>query len=722
LAQFQSGTGLTMTGDLVGTLRYMSPEQALAKRAGLDHRTDIYSLGVTLYELLTLEPAFAGTDRAELLRQIAFEEPPPPRRVNAAVPAELETIVLKAMAKDADERYATAQELADDLGRFLKDEPIRARRPTVVQRLRKWARRHRPVVWSAAVALVIVLTVVAASVGWTAHDVAERRTRAEQEARDRAEQDIEALVKEVIWLLDQGKADEALATARRADSRASGSNVSQVRRAQVARLLKDADMVSELEKIRLNEGEHTDAPHGRYAAAFEKYGIPVLALTVEEAATRVKASPIRDRLIVGLDDWTGAVHPEAWRYPAAPGARRNLQVPTAIAQLADADTRRHEMRAAWLKQDWAALERLAKDPALLDQPVATLVLLARMLDARNAEAALDLLRKAQRRHPDDLSVNADLAALLMFPRPHGFDEVIACLRAALARRPQSTSLRLSLGTAQQMKGNVAEAEAEYRAVIDLQPTLVQAHYNLGRLLKRQGELAEAEVQFLTAVQCRGGGAARSDLAETLAMQGKWRRAAVAFARSLDLCPDEVAHGDWYQYAALLLHLGDVQGYRHACREMLRLDGDTEIDFVAEQNAKTCALAPDAVADFQRVVALADLAVKRRGNDRWFLFARGLVAYRAGHFDRAVAWLKRVAPRPQGDSLDAGAFAVLALAHDRLCHGEDARAALAKAQAILAHKTPRPEKGQHFGGNWHDWLRSQILCREAEQRLGQQAAR
>src|SRR5439155_15866542 len=111
-------------GDLVGTLRYMSPEQALARPAGLDHRTDVYSLGATLYELLTLRPAFPGRDRQELLRQIAFDEPPPPRRVNTAVPADLETIVLRAMAKLPEERFASAQELADDLRRFLEDRPV----------------------------------------------------------------------------------------------------------------------------------------------------------------------------------------------------------------------------------------------------------------------------------------------------------------------------------------------------------------------------------------------------------------------------------------------------------------------------------------------------------------------------------------------------------------------------------------------------------------------
>jgi eukaryotic-like serine/threonine-protein kinase len=169
LAHMHSQAGLTMTGDLVGTLRYMSPEQALAKRVPIDHRTDIYSLGATLYELLTLEPVFPGRDRQELLRQIAFEEPQPPRRLNRAIPAELETIVLKAMEKNPGDRYATAQELADDLDRFLKDEPIRARRPSPAQRLTKWIRRHKPLVRAFA-ATVLVVIVAAAVVVWREMD------------------------------------------------------------------------------------------------------------------------------------------------------------------------------------------------------------------------------------------------------------------------------------------------------------------------------------------------------------------------------------------------------------------------------------------------------------------------------------------------------------------------------------------------------------------------
>ena len=108
LARFPSDLSLTHTGDLVGTLRYMSPEQVLARRGVVDQRTDIYALGATLYELLTLRPAFDGRDHQELLRQIALDEPVRPRRLNPAVHRDLETIVLKAMAKEPSCRYPTA--------------------------------------------------------------------------------------------------------------------------------------------------------------------------------------------------------------------------------------------------------------------------------------------------------------------------------------------------------------------------------------------------------------------------------------------------------------------------------------------------------------------------------------------------------------------------------------------------------------------------------------
>lgn len=165
LALVESDPGLTMTGDILGTLRYMSPEQALAKRVMVDHRTDIYSLGVTLYELLTLQPAYPGRDRQELLRKIAFEDPKRPSKINRAVPPDLETIVLKATVKNPAERYATAQELADDLRRYLDDKPIKARRPSIAQLAIKWSRRHRGIVTTAAVVVTFML-VLGAGLLW----------------------------------------------------------------------------------------------------------------------------------------------------------------------------------------------------------------------------------------------------------------------------------------------------------------------------------------------------------------------------------------------------------------------------------------------------------------------------------------------------------------------------------------------------------------------------
>jgi serine/threonine protein kinase len=115
LARLRGSSDLTLSGDLVGAVRYMSPDQALGRHALVDQRTDGYSLGITLNELLTLEPAFDGADRVALLHQVAFEEPKPLRQANRAIPADLETIVLKAIAKNREERYHTARDFADDL-------------------------------------------------------------------------------------------------------------------------------------------------------------------------------------------------------------------------------------------------------------------------------------------------------------------------------------------------------------------------------------------------------------------------------------------------------------------------------------------------------------------------------------------------------------------------------------------------------------------------------
>jgi serine/threonine protein kinase len=171
LAMTQTDAGLTMTGDLLGTLRYMSPEQAAGKRMPLDHRTDVYSLGITLYELLAGRPAFDTSDRAELLRAITETDPPPLRKYAPAIPVDLETIVHKAIEKDAADRYSMAKDLADDLQAYLDDRSIVARRTSFSGRARKWLRRHSALAATAAAVLILAVAGLATStflVGWQA--------------------------------------------------------------------------------------------------------------------------------------------------------------------------------------------------------------------------------------------------------------------------------------------------------------------------------------------------------------------------------------------------------------------------------------------------------------------------------------------------------------------------------------------------------------------------
>jgi tetratricopeptide (TPR) repeat protein len=175
LAKVQDSDQLTETGDIVGTLRYMAPERFEGKSLP---QSDIYSLGLTLYEMLTLEAPVREIDRAGLIHKIMHEPIAPPRQLDDRIPRDLETIVLKAIARDPADRYSSADELAADLERFLNDEPIRARPLGATERLWRWARRN-PGIASLTATVLLLLTTLALGSTFAAVRISAARTLAE---------------------------------------------------------------------------------------------------------------------------------------------------------------------------------------------------------------------------------------------------------------------------------------------------------------------------------------------------------------------------------------------------------------------------------------------------------------------------------------------------------------------------------------------------------------
>jgi serine/threonine protein kinase/WD40 repeat protein len=182
LAKTEESEDLTNSGELIGTLRYMPPERFEGKG---DARGDIYALGVTLYEMLTLTPPFKGGDRVSLMAQIASDTLVPPSQRAPHLPRDLETIVLKAMAREPAARYTTPRDLADDLRRFLENRPIKARRSSTAENLRRWCRRN-PAVASLMVTVSILLLCLTVGSMLTA-------IRLKQKEEDRTEKLYEAL-------------------------------------------------------------------------------------------------------------------------------------------------------------------------------------------------------------------------------------------------------------------------------------------------------------------------------------------------------------------------------------------------------------------------------------------------------------------------------------------------------------------------------------------------
>jgi serine/threonine protein kinase/Flp pilus assembly protein TadD len=570
LAQVQSDARLTMTGDLVGTLRYMSPEQVLAKRAVIDHRTDVYSLGATLYEVLTLQPAFAGNDREELMRQIAFEEPRAPRRVNRAIPAELETIVLKALEKNPRERYATAQDLANDLERWLKDEPIRARRPSLVQRTRKWSRRHKPVAIGLAAALAAAVVLAAVLGFWYQRRLAD------------TEQGVTAALAEADTLVTEGDKqiehpDRWHATAQmalKAQEKAEGFLAAGVatdelaarvrqRRAAVDAAMTDSQLLVELERVRLevtvlkSNGDFDFARAApRYATLLAQYGVDIAA--PQAAAARVRESRLQEGLLTALTCW--------WRCSPDVEERKGvLRVYQLALPPGSAWARLH---AGQKREDIA---RLVNDPAFQALPPAALIVWAGQLQRMKEKAMVEkVLRAARERRQGDFWLNFELGLFLLNEEPPRAEEAVCYLTAALALRSDSPGVHVDLGRALRAKGDSQGAIARFKQAVEIDPSYAAAHEWLGVVLADVKDYEGAGREYREAMRINPESAtAHLSLGMLLADTKDPTGAVREYQKAIRMDPKNArAHTS---LGNTLFKHNDLDGAAHAFRDALSVD-------------------------------------------------------------------------------------------------------------------------------------------------------
>jgi tetratricopeptide (TPR) repeat protein len=561
-------TLLTEFGAVIGTLEYMSPEQAELGALDIDTRSDIYSLGVLLYELLTGSTPLESSELrqaaySEILRRIREEEPAKPstrlselknslssiaalRRTEPAtltklVRGELDWIVMKALEKDRSRRYETASGFARDIERYLRDEPVQAGPPSAWYRFRKFARRNRAAL-AVAAATLFVIALAGGGAGWVFRDRAARQAR---EAND-----LELAVQRGEMLQRDGKRPEAQAALEQAERLASRAPADPSREARLANLkerlaaeARDQGFIASFEDIRLRVQTQfdNDATAFSTAAAFpaireslRRYGIEMGATAPEEVAARVQGRPeaVRRELIAALVECSHFVTREETR-------TRQWLLDTLAA--ADDDSWRVRVRQAYLDRDYKVVEQLAREAEMDRQPTSFLIFVARGLPGQMSVTRLQLFRRIQRAHPGDLWANNSLAFELANNGQPG--EAVRYYTAALALRPNNPGIYFTCSNALRDAGEIDAAIAHLRAAIHLQNDFAAAHCNLGSALTKKGQLDEAIAELREAIRLKKDfPVAHFNLGVALRDKGQLNEAIAAYREAIRLKKDfAVAH-------------------------------------------------------------------------------------------------------------------------------------------------------------------------------------
>jgi serine/threonine protein kinase/tetratricopeptide (TPR) repeat protein len=558
-------TLMTGFGALVGTPEYMSPEQANLNNLDIDTRSDVYSLGVLLYELLTgttpVDKKSLGKAAVlEILRIVREVEAPrpsaklstidtlpsvaanrgtEPARLSRLMKGELDWLVLRALEKDRTRRYETANALARDIQRYLADEVVEARPPSPGYRLRKFVRRHPLELALAGMAAVLLAGGVA--VGWWQHEQSsarrqtdlrrqledEKRLAADGARLGRNAEAVAALLGQCEEALKAGelaRAAVALEAARKRSDEGGAENDA----GRIGRLDADLALVRELDRIDqfswvMAHGRFPDpaAVATRTREALARFGADPEAELADDAAARVSASVVLERIVSVLD-----------RELSERGTARTH----ALLRHVDSDPYRDAFRDAVLARDRQKVVELAARAQALEQPAGFVAFLG-YCPLIAVERRRELLRAALSRWPGNL----DLLMGLAHTSPDGeggLNEQVRWYQAAVAAAPANYVTHYNLGNALADKGQADEAIACYKKAVALDPKLPHAHLNLGSLLcdaKGDYDGAIACYQKALAIVPRDA-LAQTDLGVALFRKGQVDEAIACIRKAIDFDP------------------------------------------------------------------------------------------------------------------------------------------------------------------------------------------
>ncbi|MAD79765.1 MAG: hypothetical protein CMJ50_02815 [Planctomycetaceae bacterium] len=510
-------TMFTQLGQIVGTLEYMSPEQAKLNQLDIDTRSDIYSLGVLLYELLTGTTPFdrqrlrsAAFD--EMMRIIREEEPPKPstrlstidtlasvavnrgvepKKLSTQVRGDLDWIVMKALEKDRTRRYETTSSFAEDIRRYLNEEPVQACPPSASYRFRMFARRNKAALTTAS---VIAFVLVAGIIGTTWQAIrAQRALRVKRETREQVDAAREREDRQRLQINRDLSYALAEVAAQREQMRTSLGNASSSRVREAAQRaialakndLADPELVGRVQQLqgqleqdaadqrlvgRISESRLVHEGAGNfdwseslpeYSVLFQDYGVDPQVTRPEQAADRIRSRPadVRSAIIAALDDWIEleSKSPET--------SDETLQWLRLIVDAADDNPPRRRLRLAVRDADEQALADLAESIDVSKQAPYTLYYLGKKLrDSIRREA---LLRRAQRQFPGDFWINKALASCLKNREQPLHDESIRFITAAAAIQPENPRAQFESGVFLFLVKRKEEAAAVFHRVIEM---------------------------------------------------------------------------------------------------------------------------------------------------------------------------------------------------------------------------------------------------------------